>query len=67
MLTHFGCGERVAVVEVAGTGVRTEVVALLLQLLILAGGDGNSGRDLGDGNVASVSVGSWEPRCLADT
>lgn len=36
--------------EVAGTGVRTEVVARLLQLLILAGGNGNSGRDLGDGN-----------------
>lgn len=34
---RVGTGGQERVVEVAGTGVRTEVVALLLQLLILAG------------------------------
>lgn len=31
-------------------GMKTKVMALLLQLLILTGSDGDSGRDLGDGN-----------------
>lgn len=58
---------QVVVTVVTVMGVRTEVLALLPQLMALVGGDGDPGSGAGDGSGEVREGDALKPHCPADS